>query len=498
MTSASERTDRYQALASLPFADGHPTDATARTLEEELFFQRAVQTYLWALPTVNACAMRDGLGEVFGRGYQVMNVFEQRLKPRTLITTPNCDVIYGMAFADLSATGPLVVEAPPGIQGLVDDFWHRPLTGPLIDGVQYLGDIGLPGPDHGKGGRYLIVPDDSEPETEGAWDEYFVYRSPTDNIYFLLRGFFSSVDDLSPGVASIEGIRLHPLDGEATPMRFAHASDTPADALYPRDASFYDVLDAFVQADRIDRVDPYMHGVLAALGIRKGQAFSPTPRQRELLEAAALTAWKTAKTLAAGYNREPDALWWADRQWVAHAKTAQDDFWHTLLDEQFRTRATGHTDVNAKAHMFVNHYSISTGMISSVVGFGAKYAGAYRDHDGELLRGEHTYRIDLPADPPARLFWSLTLYDAETAAEVDVEGQVFSSLNGMNDIAFNDDKSITIHIGPERPDRAENWIRTAPDRGWFALIRWYGPQQAFFDRKYKPGDFVRTTEGDNA
>ena len=42
MTSAP---DRYQDLASLPFAGGYPTDETARTLEDELFFQRAVQVY---------------------------------------------------------------------------------------------------------------------------------------------------------------------------------------------------------------------------------------------------------------------------------------------------------------------------------------------------------------------------------------------------------------------------------------------------------------------
>ncbi|WP_433891186.1 DUF1254 domain-containing protein [Streptomyces sp. CA-111067] len=492
MTSA---TDRYQQLAGLPLPGGYPTEETARTLEDELFFQRAVQAYLWALPAVNACAMRDGLGAAFGSGYHVMSVFEKRLKPGTLITTPNCDVIYGMAFADLGRTGPLVVEAPPGIQGLVDDFWHRPLHGPLIDGVRFLGDIGLPGPDRGKGGRYLIVPEGDEPRRDGEWDDYFVYRSPTDNIYFLLRGFFSSVDDLSPGVASIEGVHLHPLHGDATPMRFAHASDTPADALYPRDLGFFHLLDAFIQADRVDRTDPYMHGVLAALGIRKGQDFSPTPRGRELLDLAARTGWKTAKTLAAGFDREPGALWWADRQWVAHAKTAQDDFWHTLLDEEFRDRATGHTDVNAKAHMFVNHYSISTGMMSSVVGAGAKYANTYRDHDGELLTGERTYRIDLPADPPSRLFWSLTLYDAETAAEVDAEGQTYSSLNGMNDIVFNADRSVTIHVGPERPEEAGNWIASVPGRGWFALIRWYGPDQAFFDRQYKPGDFVKSGDG---
>ncbi|MFI9163186.1 hypothetical protein [Kitasatospora aureofaciens] len=104
------------------------------------------------------------------------------------------------------------------------------------------------------------------------------------------------------------------------------------------------------------------------------------------------------KTLAARFDREQGARWWADRQWIAHVKTAQDDFFHTLLDEEFRDRATGHTDVNAEAHLFVNHYSMSTGMITSVVGFGAKFAGAYRDRDGDLLTGKRTYRIDLPAD----------------------------------------------------------------------------------------------------
>ncbi|MFF5468036.1 DUF1254 domain-containing protein [Streptomyces achromogenes] len=312
--------DHRHVLTSLTFNGGYPTEATARTLQDELFFQRAVQTYLWALP--------------------------------------------------------VVVQAPPNLQGLVDDFWHRPLQGLTVDGVEYRGDIGLPGPDRGKGGTYLIVPHDHEPGHGDEYDGYFVYRSRTNGIFFLLRGFFSSVDDLSPGVASIESVRIHPLHGEAEPMRFAHASDIPVNALYPRDLSFFRTLDAFIQADRIDQVDPYMHGVLAAVGIRKGHTFDPPSDQRELLDLAARTGWRMAKTIVIGFDREPDALWWDDRRWVAHAKTTQDDFWRTLLDEEFRDRVTGHTDVNAKAHMFANHYSISTGMISSVVGLGAKYAGA--------------------------------------------------------------------------------------------------------------------------
>ncbi|BDZ55841.1 hypothetical protein GCM10025870_29140 [Agromyces marinus] len=80
-----------------------------------------------------------------------MAVYEKRLKPNTVITTPNSDVIYGLTFADLAVSGPLIIDAPPKLQALMDDFWHRPLTGPEIDGRRYLGDVGIPGPDHGKG-----------------------------------------------------------------------------------------------------------------------------------------------------------------------------------------------------------------------------------------------------------------------------------------------------------------------------------------------------------
>lgn len=69
--------------------------------------------------------------------------------------------------------------------------------------------------------------------------------------------------------------------------------------------------------------------------------------------------------------------------------------------------------------------------------------------------------------------------------------QTYPSLNGMNDVDINDDGSITLSIGPNPPDGAKNWLRTVPGRGWFSLYRFYGPTQEFFDRNYKPGNFVK-------
>lgn len=487
MTSSS---DRFRALADTPFDGGYPSREAAATLTDELYFQRAVQVYLWALPAVNMFAMKKGLGDLAGYGYNVMSVYEKRLKPNTIITTPNSDVIYCLGFADLSQTGPLVLEAPAKIQGLLDDFWHRPLTGPVIDGVQYLGDIGIPGPDKGNGGKYLIVPTGDEPDVDT--EEYFVYSCPTNGVFIFQRGFFTSVDDLAPGVAAVEGLTIRPLHGDAEPMQFQHVSDLPANALFPHDQTYFDLLNELIQSERLDAVDPYMHGMLAALGIAQGRDFTPTDHQREVLDAAVETAWKMAKNIAAEFDHEDNALWWEDRHWVAHAKTELDDFMHTMLDEQWRDRTTGHTDVNAKAHMFINAYSISSGMMSSIVGMGAKYGAAYKDSAGDYLKGENTYRIDLPANPPANILWSLTIYDADTASGVDATGQVYPSLNSMNDLDYNADGSVTFHVGPTPPEGACNWLKTVPGRGWFSLYRFYGPTQEFFDRKYKPGDFIRT------
>ena len=264
-----------------------------------------------------------------------------------------------------------------------------------------------------------------------------------------------------------------------------------ADALFPFDGAYFELLNTFIQSEQLDAIDPYMHGVLDVLGIQKGRPFAPSEHHRELLDLAARTAWRMAKNIAADFDFGPKAVWWADRKWIAHARTELDDFRRTLIDEQFRDRLTGHADVDAKAHMFVNHYSISTAMMSVTPGKGAKYANAYKDSNGEFLRGENTYRIELPADPPAGLFWSIAIYDAETASGVAAAGQTYPSLNSLNDLIANPDGTTTVHVGPERPTDALNWLHTNPGRGWFGLLRWYGPKAEFFDRQYKPGDFER-------
>src|SRR6201981_199627 len=121
MTSGSEK------LADLPYKAGYLSNADTQALLDELYFQRAVQTYLWALPALNMYGMKEGSEKVFGSGYNVLPIFKQRLNAKTLITTPNSDVIYALGYVDLKEGGPMVIEVPRGLQGILDDFFQRPI-----------------------------------------------------------------------------------------------------------------------------------------------------------------------------------------------------------------------------------------------------------------------------------------------------------------------------------------------------------------------------------
>ena len=51
------------------------------------------------------------------------------------------------------------------------------------------------------------------------------------------------------------------------------------------------------------------------------------------------------------------------------------------------------------------------------------------------------------------------------------------------------------YFGPRAPEgKEENWVKTVPGKGWFAITRLYGPEQAFFDRSWIPGDFEKLNQ----
>jgi hypothetical protein len=163
---------------------------------------------------MNLYSMREGSEREFGRGNHILPIWKGRLRATTKVTTPNSDVIYAMSYLDLK-DGPVVIEVPAGVQGLLDDFWHRPIT-----------DAGLPGPDKGRGGKYLLLPPDYEgPLAEPMWYRtepdgtdalYYTFRSRTFGVFFFWRAFLGEGGSTDEGVATIEQTKVYPWGGRET------------------------------------------------------------------------------------------------------------------------------------------------------------------------------------------------------------------------------------------------------------------------------------------
>jgi hypothetical protein len=478
-TLAHAEPTRYEDLANTPFPKGYPSLADVTKLKDELTFQRAVQTYIWALPALNMYAMKTGSEKAFGAGYNVLPIWKDRLNAKTLVTTPNSDVIYAMGYLDLKQDGPIVIEVPPGLQGILDDFFQRPICSETeIEGRQWCGDVGLPGPDRGKGGKYLVLPPDFKGQVPAG---YFPFRSRTYNVFVFWRGFFKDPKQLAEPVAVMERTRIYPLGQEATakPMQFPNASKTPANMLFPTDGAAFDLLARFFSTEYADPADMEMRGMLAALGIVEGKPFEPDANTRRLLDLGARTAARIGHVVS--YTPQtivPDGTWYPNRRWL------------NVFPGNATFTAATFNYIDPRTGFFTNAYSASPGMAVNMENVGAKYPATFVDSKGEFLDGGKTYALHLPKDIPAALFWSVTIYDSLTASGVD-NGQPFPSINTMDKPAKNADGSIDIRFGPDSPGAGKNWLRTLPGKGFFVILRLYGPTKAFFDKQWVPGDMER-------
>ncbi len=478
-------TSRFDGLANAPFVENRATPGASRVLMDELLFQRATQTYLWALPLINTLGMKNGSEKTFGAGYNVLPVWKKRLDAKTLVTTPNSDVIYAMSYVDLGKDGPLVFEAPPNLQGILMDFWQRPIP---VDGGKFAGDVGLPGPDAGKGGKFLLLPPGYTGEVPA---DHYVYRSSTNNVFIFLRAFYQDPTNLTPAVALIEQSRIYPLNGKATakPMVFPDASGVPANLLPVSDGSAFDQLKQLVDSEGANLADPDSLGMLAALGIVKGQPFRPDARTRTILDRAARTGYKMSRVIGFQETVSGRSLrMYPDRRWVNPMADATPEKPGGPFDLGWRRVDGGYLDLDTRIWFFTDYYSVSPGMLSQVPGKGAKYMIAFTDGAGVDLSGGSRYRLNLPPNIPAGNFWSVTLYEAENASGL-ANGQPFPSLGSRDKPVMNADGSTDVYFGPSAPAGKEgNWLATVPGKGYFAILRLYGPTEAAIDKSWKPGD----------
>ena len=167
---------------------------------------------------------------------ETAGIFEGQVDSKTLALTPNTQTVSLSAHADLR-DGPVVVEIPPNVLGLADDAWMR-----------YIVDMGMVGPDKGKGGKFLLIP----PGYKGAIpDGYFAAHSRTFSVWLAIRGF-TVKGDSAPAVAAFKkDFRIYPLAQATNPpkMKFINMSGKYLNSIQASDYTFYEQLDKIIQQE---------------------------------------------------------------------------------------------------------------------------------------------------------------------------------------------------------------------------------------------------------
>ena len=84
----------------------------------------------------------------------------------------------------------------------------------------------------------------------------------------------------------------------------------------------------------------------------------------------------------------------------------------------------------------------------------------------------------------------MVVYDPQTRSELQT-GQPYPSKNNeRDDLIYNEDGSVDLCFGPRPPAGFEkNWTQTVPGKGWFVILRLYGPLESWFDKSWRPGEF---------
>jgi hypothetical protein len=452
---------------------------------------------------VSIHAIRKGLLSIGVKDNEVL-VYSQLMDAKSLFLTANADTIYFFGVLDLSK-GPMVFEVPPKALGAIDDYWFRWVT-----------DFGLPGPDRGEGGKYLILPPGYDgPVPEG---EFFVARSKTIRVLWFGRSFLENKNDPRPAAAAIRKftkIYSYEAGGVGTPMAeflagkarlgritappptvFHEGSGKAFSTIPPNDFSYYEMLNEVVQQEPATSLDPELMGSLAAIGIIKGKPFAPDARMKKILTEAVALANATSRTLFMS-PRDPSWYYYPGSGWQNLLFSVGYEF-ETPIPMITREGVkpfppTGYRMLDARTSFFYGVTGITPAMAMRLTGIGSQYLWTMVDANKQPFDGAKTYKVTLPQGIPEANFWSFTLYDNQTRSMLDTPQRYprAGSQSYPSPAAEpSADGSTTVYFGPTQPAGVKrgNWIQTMPGKGVMPALRLYSPLEPFFAKTWRPSE----------
>jgi hypothetical protein len=485
------------------FKDGVPDAATAAKAYDHIDAVHAEDAFYNAFSAVNMWAIRRAYIAAGINDGDVL-LFSGLMDSKSLFLTANADTVYFWTFVDLSK-GPVVIEPPQDSLAVVDDMWWR-----------YITDMGMPGPDRGTGGRYLLVPPDYKgPLPDGG---YFVKKSRTNRVTVLGRCFLENNDPIPAANRIKAQLKIYPFTpgsfgtsiadfltgksklgplAEPSSPRFVEGSGKVINTIPPSDYSFYEFLNEAVQDEPASALDSEIAGSFASIGIIKDKPFNPDPRMRKILGDSVATANAVSRVITfSPRSQEGFAYYGPSSNWVNTLYVGGYNFMspppHVTKSGLEPSPEDGARKLNSRIAMFYVATGITPAMVMYLPNVGSAYLGNFFDSKGAPLDGAKTYTVNLPKGIPAAKFWSFTLYDNQTRSMLDTPQRYprAGSQSYPSPAAIaNSDGTTTIFFGPKAPPGKEsNWIQTTPGRGYFVMLRLYSPLPPFFDKSWKPGE----------
>lgn len=444
------------------------TKESIANLNDQLSVQRAIEVYQWALPVVTFQKWYNAHSEVYG-GADMDFVEYTSFNEKVGILTANATTPYVVSWADLSKTGPIVIDYPAGASaGGVVDFYQLSLA-----------DLGLMGADKGKGGKYLIVPNGyeiSKLDTQG----YTIVNCTTNKIMIGTRFLSTDAAEITKMKASFMVGKY----GETLkPVKFISNTDKRFEGTPPRGLKYFGLVHQFIQNEPQKEEDKIFYTYLKYLGIENGKPFKPSDKLKTILtEGANLGELMARANQIQPRHDEPyfeNSTWYRMLTNFPLTKTSKTNY---FLDESNQ--------------YYYEAVTVTAGMQSNTPSPGTtSYLSTKEDKDGNFLLGSNTYKIHLSAGIPASNFWALTIYSENTLCFIDNKNakdklRATSIDSRDKNLKINPDGSVDLYIGPKSPEGKEsNWLQTNMGEGWFPLIRTYGTEQALFDKTWRPGDF---------
>jgi hypothetical protein len=456
-------------VGTLKFNNGAPDQKTIQIVYDQIDLGRGIEAFLTGMPATSVYALCDGLDRVGIKRNQGIGITEDLMDARSLFLTPNTTTVYVFACLDLKS-GPMVLQVPPGVLGPIDDAYFRWVT-----------DVGLTGPDAGKGGKYLFVPLGYSGSLPA--DGHFVVKPRTNTLLVFYRAFVRG-GDIAAAVRNVkDNAKVYPLYGltevgEPPATVFVNTSGLKFNTISSNTLRFYEELNAVVQNEPADFVDPDTVGLFAAIGIKKGMPFAPDGRMKTILTDAVAVANGFARANLFAPRDEQTKIY-PDRQWLT-----------PFVGGSYLFLSGAERLLDARDMFFYYATGITPAMSMSRVGSGSAYAAVFRDSKGNYFDGGNTYKITLRGPVPAKQFWSYVVYDNQTRSLLETDQKLAGVDSTMPGLKQNPDGSVTVWFGPKAPAGQEsNWVQTMPGKGWNVLLRLYGPLEPWFNKSWKPGDF---------